>query len=85
MNNQEKAPVMKIKDKQPPMVFMHQAKYYRKIPVAIRALRIHKDFEVETTEGLMKGSPGDWLIEGVERELYPCKHSVFKKTYEEVR
>ncbi len=76
---------MKIKDLQPSMTFMHQAKYYRKRPVAIRAMRIHEEFEVETEEGVMKGKPGDWLIQGVEKELYPCKHSIFRKTYEEVK
>jgi hypothetical protein len=28
---------------------------------------------------------GDYVITGVEGEMYPCKESVFKKTYEEVQ
>ena len=81
---------MKIKDRQPSMTFMHQAKYYRKKPVAIRAMRMHTDFKIETeddikTKIILSGKAGDWLIQGVEKELYPCKHSVFKRTYEEVK
>ena len=29
-------------------------------------------------------SPGDWIIQGVEGELYPCKPGIFEKTYEPV-
>ncbi len=76
---------MKIKDRQPSMTFMHQAKYYRKLPVAIRAMRIQEEFEVEIEGVMAKGKPGDWLVQGVEKELYPCKHSIFKKTHEEVK
>lgn len=28
--------------------------------------------------------PGDWIIKGVEGEFYPCKPSIFEKTYEVV-
>ena len=27
----------------------------------------------------------DWIIRGVEKELYPCKPDIFEKTYEEVK
>lgn len=27
-------------------------------------------------------SPGDWIIQGVHGELYPCKPDIFEKTYE---
>lgn len=39
-------------------------------------------FTVRTLEGLMTGGPDDWLIRGVEGELYPCKASIFEATYE---
>ncbi len=38
----------------------------------------------ETLEGEMKGTNDDWIILGVENEVYPCKDSVFKATYEKV-
>lgn len=37
--------------------------------------------EVYTLEGTMKGNIGDYIIIGVEGELYPCKQSVFDKSY----
>lgn len=39
-------------------------------------------FEVGTLEGVMKGSPGDWIILGVAGEVYPCKPEIFAATYE---
>lgn len=41
-------------------------------------------FVVDTIEGKMRGGPDDWLIRGIEGELYPCKHSIFDATYEAV-
>lgn len=40
--------------------------------------------EIETLEGTMKASKGDWIIKGVKGELYPCKPDIFMKTYEPV-
>jgi hypothetical protein len=37
--------------------------------------------EIETPEGTMTANGGDWIIKGVEDELYPCKGSVFSATY----
>ena len=38
-----------------------------------------------TLEGEMEVSMGDWVIKGVEGEFYPCKPSVFEKTYDVVK
>ncbi|WP_420415275.1 hypothetical protein [Roseibium sp.] len=40
--------------------------------------------EIETLEGTMTASPGDWIIRGVQGELYPCKPDIFEATYEPV-
>ena len=56
--------------------------HYRKLPVVIRAVQIFNTFEVDTLEGMHTGSPGDFLIEGVHGELYPCKPDIFAETYE---
>lgn len=32
----------------------------------------------------MKADKGDFIIEGVEGELYPCKPNIFYMTYEKV-
>ena len=39
---------------------------------------------VRTLEGVMTASPGDYIIRGVDGELYPCKPDIFEKTYEKV-
>lgn len=39
---------------------------------------------IETLEGTMKASVGDYIIKGVNGEFYPCKPDIFEKTYEEV-
>ena len=39
---------------------------------------------IDTLEGPMTVSPGDWVITGVEGEKYPCKPHIFAKTYEPV-
>jgi hypothetical protein len=38
-------------------------------------------FTVSTLEGVMTGGPDDWLIRGVEGELYPCADRIFQATY----
>lgn len=37
---------------------------------------------VQTLEGCMYATYGDYIIKGVDGEFYPCKPSVFEKTYE---
>lgn len=37
---------------------------------------------IHTLEGTMEGQPGDWIICGVQGELYPCKPDIFEATYE---
>lgn len=37
---------------------------------------------IPTLEGNMKASVGDYIIRGVNGELYPCKPDIFEKTYE---
>ena len=39
---------------------------------------------IKTLEGQMHVSVGDWIIKGVNGELYPCKPDIFEKTYEQV-
>ena len=37
---------------------------------------------VKTLEGKMRANVGDWIIQGVNGELYHCKPDIFDKTYE---
>lgn len=38
--------------------------------------------EIKTLEGVMRAEVGDWIIQGVKGELYPCKPDIFAATYE---
>lgn len=37
---------------------------------------------IQTLEGTVEASSGDFIIRGVEGEYYPCKPDIFEKTYE---
>lgn len=72
-------------------------KKYRKKPVIIEAIQWtgqnsldvieftnNKLFPtIETLEGIITASIGDFIIKGVNGEFYPCKSDIFNKTYEE--
>ena len=59
-------------------------KDYRKKPVTIQAYQTDKELEIETLEGTMKADKGDFIIRGVQGELYPCKPDIFYATYDKV-
>lgn len=40
---------------------------------------------IDTLEGVMRATVGDWIIQGVKGEMYPCKPDIFDATYEAVR
>jgi hypothetical protein len=37
---------------------------------------------IHTLEGDMRADEGDWVIQGVAGEFYPCKPHIFELTYE---
>ena len=39
---------------------------------------------VDTPEGVMGATEGDWIIRGVKGEIYPCKPDIFAMTYDPV-
>ena len=70
---------------------------FRKKPVVIEATQWFKDGdhpavrphecagglgEIDTLEGAMTVTPGDWIITGIKSEMYPCKPDIFEATYE---
>lgn len=57
----------------------------RKKPVVVEAALLDKEVKVKTLEGTMLGKKGDYLIEGINGELYPCKPDIFKKTYQVIQ
>ena len=40
--------------------------------------------QIDTLEGEIEASYGDWIIKGVKGEFYPCKPDIFEMTYEKV-
>ena len=59
-------------------------KKFVKKPVVIEAYQTDKEMVIQTLEGPMHASVGDWIITGIRGEEYPCKPDVFDRTYEEV-
>lgn len=57
---------------------------YRKKPVVVEAYQTDKELNIETLEGTMHASAGDYIITGVNGEQYPCKPDIFDRTYEMV-
>lgn len=57
---------------------------FRKKPVVIEATQTDVEVKIETLEGAMTASPGDWIITGIKGEKYPCKPDIFAATYDAV-
>ncbi|CUM22663.1 hypothetical protein KQ805_03055 [Listeria monocytogenes] len=38
--------------------------------------------DIKTLEGTMRAERGDYVIKGVQGEIYPCKPDIFEQTYE---
>jgi hypothetical protein len=58
---------------------------FKKKPVVIDAVQLTSSMFIETLEGTMTGSKGDWLITGIKGEKYPCKNEIFLETYEPIK
>jgi hypothetical protein len=56
----------------------------RKKPVDVLARRVEEREEIVTREGTLTAVPGDYVIRGVEGELYPIDPGIFAKTYDVV-
>lgn len=41
-------------------------------------------YYINTLEGPLKVSNGDYIIKGIQGEFYPCKPDIFEATYEKV-
>ena len=58
-----------------------QARLYVKKPLPIMARQINQTFWVEALEGKMQGKEGDYLISGIQGELYLCDREIFEESY----
>lgn len=45
---------------------------------------VDNNLYIETLEGNIKVSIGDYIIKSIKEEFYPCKPDIFKETYETV-
>jgi hypothetical protein len=56
-----------------------------KRPVVVHAKKMGEEFQVNTLEGNYKqGKPGDYLMRGIDGELYICDGSIFERSYDMV-
>lgn len=51
---------------------------------ALFCINHREELYISTLEGKQRVSWDDWIIQGVEGEIYPCKPDIFVATYEEV-
>lgn len=58
---------------------------YRKKPIIVEATEYTGEGAfVDTLEGRLHVSKGDFIITGINGEIYPCKPNIFHQTYEPV-
>jgi len=54
-----------------------------KKPIVIHAKQIQEPFRVDSLEGnYAQGKVGDYLMQGIDNELYICDKDKFEKTYD---
>jgi hypothetical protein len=54
-----------------------------KKPLFVHAKLINEEFRVNTLEGNYKqGKPGDYLMRGIDGELYICDGPIFERSYD---
>lgn len=52
------------------------------VTLSTRGARDYAVLDINTLEGTMEATPGEWIIRGIKGELYPCKADIFAATYE---
>lgn len=62
----------------------HVVLFWLRTGGAREAGRRGRDLIIPTLEGDMTARPGDFIIQGVEGEFYPCKPGIFRQTYKEL-
>lgn len=62
-----------------------EVKKYRKIPIVLEAYQTDEEMDIETLEGVMHASIGDYIVTGIRGEIYPVKPDIFENLYEEVK
>ena len=58
--------------------------WYTHCPELIYSPLLRSEPYIDTLEGRMFVTQGDYIIRGVKGEVYPCKPDIFEATYEPV-
>lgn len=54
-----------------------------KRPIVVHAIQVNEEFRVNSLEGdYAQGKAGDYLMRGINGELYICDREIFEKTYD---
>jgi len=54
-----------------------------KRPITVHAKQLQEEFRVNSLEGnYAQGKTGDYLMRGVEGEIYICARDIFEKSYD---
>jgi len=64
-------------------LFDARGKIYVKKRTFVKAVKMNDDFIVETPNGQLSGSKGDYLVEDENGNVYPVKKEIFETVYEE--
>jgi hypothetical protein len=81
--NMEKEKIMKTFDTYETVAEMAPC---MKRPIVVHAKQIQEEFRVNSLEGDYKqGKPGDYLMKGIDGELYICDREIFERTYDFVK
>lgn len=59
-------------------------KWFRNQVTASQIVAHETHCEIHTLEGIMRGEVGDYIIQGIKGEIYPCKPNIFELTYESI-
>lgn len=81
---EEGVSLMPLYRKKPVIIEAHKLRYENIKPIAewCNGFQFKSGIQIETLEGIMVASIGDYIIKGVQGEFYPCKPEIFYKTYE---
>lgn len=84
MAKYRKIPVVIEAVRLPETGLIYEPWFWEAVRGGVISTGVHSFVDIETLEGVMRASPGDYIIRGVNGEIYPCKADIFEKTYEKV-
>lgn len=60
--------------------------HYEKKPIIVKATEVTEEkIAINTREGVLYAYKGDFIIQGIEGEIYPCGRDIFFKTYKQCK